>query len=163
MKLRNTFIILVFLIPFFLSCGKESTQNQSRAPLPQIQPGVGLGSLKIGQTYNQVIKEIGQMPSRTYAFDRLIFTDFNSRGIEILFSSGTSKKLSNDAVVIGIAAKGKGFYGKLVPGISLSAAKQILGENDFKDFDYYYFKSGIGIQANGPNKTVKKISIFKPY
>lgn len=139
----------------------ETPDDDSSMNSMLIEPGIGVGGLKVGMTYKQVKEVIGE-PESSMGFNRLILADYKVLGLELLIASPDLTTPVDSAKLMAIGAKtGGNFSGMAIPGMSkeqITAAAGSEGEDTGK---FVYYPAGFSVEY--VENIAVNIGIFNPY
>ncbi len=125
----------------------------------EIAWGVGIGPVKLGMTFPQVTAAIGERDSKL-AFNRLIAAKHDRLGLEILYASAADYDLSDDAVVVSVAADGAHpTTGQVVPGSAREQVTRALGDPSEVVGPLEFFPQGIGISYDEASRA-SRVAVF---
>ncbi len=114
-----------------------------------IVPGVGVGELKLGDTYGTLRAKLGAAESEL-GFNRLVFGRWTQKKLEIVFASREEGSLSDDAIALAIGVeRGADVGGVARPGMTRAELLAALGAPSDEIKTFLYWPSGVSAQLNG--------------
>jgi len=141
----------------------SATPVQEEDPVSEINPGVGIGPVQLGDTYGQLVEEMGP-PDSSFEYFRVIFAVWLELGIEVVFSCGEDAVLMADSLVVSVGTKvPEGFSGPVIPGMHRAEAETAIGEcTDVVDGVHCYHPAGLYMGFD-PVGTIQTVAIHPTY
>ena len=122
----------------------SATAVEEERFVSEIIAGVGIGPVQLGETYGQLVDEIGS-PDSSFEYFRVIFAVWFELGIEVVFSSGEEAILMDDSIVVSVGTKlSEGYSGPVIPGMNRTEAEAVIGRcADVVDGVHCYHPTGL--------------------
>jgi len=137
--------------------GDDSGSAETMGEPLEIEAGLGIGPVRLGGTYGDLLAEIGP-PRVAFEYFRVILGVWPSLGIEVVFSVGVEAELMDDSPILSVGTKRlDGFTGPITPGMERSEAEALIGAcRDVVDGVHCYHPVGLylGFDDTGMVKTV---------
>ena len=129
----------------------------------EILAGVGIGPAKLGDTYGDLVRELGP-PDTSFEYYRIVFAVWLAQGIEIVFSVSESGELSDSSPIISVGTKlMDGFVGEVTPGMLRSDVEAMIGAcEDVVDDAHCYHPTGLYL-GFGLDGVIRTVAIHPPY
>ncbi len=130
----------------------------------EIVAAASVGPVKLGMRYAEVRAILGE--AKASGLDGLVFGKWPDRGLELVFASGDSTKLTDDALVLSIAAlSGGAFRGAVRPGLTRTVIEASLGPPNDSVAAYAYWAKGISVRFDkeGSTGVAVSVSVHSPY
>lgn len=122
-----------------------------------IVPGVGIGPITLGLSYETIYADYGE-PDALIDYNRVYLATWMELGVEAVFGSRLDDAVEDEAQVVSVGTRlPKNFTGVVVPGMTRAEADAALGECvDVIDDVHCYHEAGVYLayDANGLIETV---------
>ena len=141
--------------------GVDGSSSTTGASPNDIVPGVGIGPVLIGTRWSDLEPLLGK-PDTTLRFGNLLFTTFDTPGIEVLFASPAETTIDANSLVLSVAALGgSAFGGSVTPGDMRPDVELALGDPSEEIDDVAFYVDGISVRyAEGAAEIV---TVYAPY
>ena len=125
-----------------------------------IEPGVGIGAVRLGATYAEVSAALGRVSA--LPGNGLFFAQYRDVGLEVVFTSPDPARLVDDARVLGVSAVGGArLDAGARPGLSRDAIVSALGPPTESSGKYLWWSVGVGVELTSDIAT--RVAVFSPY
>ncbi len=157
-----TQLALLALWPLALGCGERPGELAAAAAPLEIQPGRGIGPVRLGMRRAEVEASLGSASTESAALPRLALLTWEAHGLEVLFTSPVEGSVPADGIVIAVSTLRKeGFSGAVRPGLTRAEAIASLGP-DALDWDgHVHAPSGISLELRAG--VVTRVGVSAPY
>jgi hypothetical protein len=124
------------------ACGRD-------APLDDVVPGARIGGIELGMPWRDVIAQLGAPAAEPVVLVRLGVASWAS-GIEVLLTSPDDAALTDDAIVIGVAAE---------RSVDRAAIESLHGAAPEQYNGHAYYATGFAVQY-GDDDEAERIAVF---
>jgi len=125
-----------------------------------IEPGVGIGEVRLGMTYGERRAELGEA-ERALVSNRIGFARYPERGLEVVLTS-PGDTLGDDAIVVGVgASEGADVSGPARPGDLRSGVEERLGPAPDESESFAFYSDGLSLEYDGDR--VLRVGVFEPF
>lgn len=142
------------------ACGRSPADpTDGAAPdapsvMDPVQPGVGVGPIRLGMTWLQLRTALGDPPAEPVVLVRVGYASWPALGLEALLTSSDEATLSDDAVVIGAATAAEARTRTAIES-SLGVPPESYDGRD-------YFPAGLTVEY-GDDDIADRIAVVAPY
>lgn len=127
-----------------------------------IVAGDRVGPIALDQTWAEVRAAVGAPPQDPVVLTRLGFVTWPALGLEALLTSPDEQTLTDDALVIGVAATAAAdFRGAVRPGMSRAAIEAELGAAPDAYGGRAYYEAGLAIEYR--DDVAVKVAVIAPF
>ncbi len=128
-----------------------------------VTPGQGIGPITLGLSWASVRDTMGAPPSEPVVLVRVGIATWPDRGLEVLVTSPSDDRLTDDAIVVGVgASRGATLHGLEIDALDRSAALAALGPAPEEYAGHAYYPDGLAL-AYGDDDRVDKVAVFAGY
>lgn len=125
-----------------------------------IEPGVGMGPVRLGMRYDEAASVLGQAEG-AFVVSRIAFARYPDRELELVLTSPEETALTPDSIVVGIGvAEGASVRGPVVPGATRADVERALGEADVVE-SLAFYPSGLSVEYDGDRAI--RVGVIAPY
>lgn len=150
---RSATLLAITLV---VGCGSEPSSPTGAL----VEPGVGIGEVRLGMTYAALREAIGEADG-ALVNNRIGFARYPELGLEIVVTS-PDDTLNDEAIVIGVgASEGAGVHGPATPGALRADVEAVLGPAPDVVEDIAYYPEGISVEYDGDR--VLRVGVIGPY
>ncbi|MCR9164665.1 MAG: hypothetical protein ACE37F_13500 [Nannocystaceae bacterium] len=136
-------------------------ESTTGAPDDAIVPGVGIGAVALGSRWSDVEPFLGA-PDSSLRFGNLLFTTFDTSGLEVLLASPAGPDIDPVSQVLSVAAlEGSNYAGVVTPGNTRADIELALGEPSEEVADVAFYVEGVSARYEGDVAQI--VTVFDPY
>lgn len=162
--MKMTALLLLAAAWQVVGCGDQGSVTSNineRLGDRTVQPGTGVGRLKLGMRFSEVRALLGE--AEVAASQRLAFVRYPALDLELVFTSSVTDAVTPDSLLIAIGVRGSGWQGEPRPGMTRQDVERSLGAGEAIG-PLVFFARGATIEvAKDDPTTIVAVAVVAPW